>query len=147
MGRYKHILLATDLSKFAKQVAKTAADFAKAMDAKLSIVHVQEYTPTLFGEGESTIALDVNLEQLLLKQAEEAMATLAKSIHIPVDQTFIKTGSIKRETVDLAELLDADLIVVGSHGRGGFNEALLGSSANAILHEAKCDVYEVRLVK
>lgn len=53
-------------------------------------------------------------------------------------------GSPKLEIVRVAEERQVDLIVVGSHGRHGL-ALLLGSTANGVLHHAKCDVLAVRL--
>lgn len=53
-------------------------------------------------------------------------------------------GVPKQEITQVADEQQADLIVVGSHGRHGL-ELLLGSTTNAILHHANCDVIAVRL--
>jgi universal stress protein A len=54
-------------------------------------------------------------------------------------------GSPKSEICLLAEREQVDLIVVGSHGRHGLS-LLLGSTANSVLHYARCDVMAVRLL-
>jgi nucleotide-binding universal stress UspA family protein len=53
-------------------------------------------------------------------------------------------GSTRREILRLAKELDTNLIVIGSHGREGI-QRLLGSTANAVLHGAPCDVLAVRI--
>ncbi|MDN5937003.1 MAG: universal stress protein, partial [Nitrosospira sp.] len=53
-------------------------------------------------------------------------------------------GVPEREIVRIAEEERVDLIVVGSHGRHGL-ALLLGSTANSVLHHAKCDVMAIRL--
>jgi universal stress protein A len=141
---YKHVLLTTDLSEETELIAKKAASIAKQTDAKLSIVHVLEHTPVVYGGGEFSIPLDMNLEQQLTKSARQALATLAHRYHISEENQYIVHGSVKREIIDLAEKCHIDLIVVGSHGHSGV-AALLGSTANSILHTAKCDVLAVRV--
>jgi universal stress protein A len=54
-------------------------------------------------------------------------------------------GSPRQEVVQLAEREQVDLIVVGSHGRHGLS-LLLGSTANSVLHYARCDVMAIRLL-
>jgi universal stress protein A len=61
----------------------------------------------------------------------------------PQDQ-FVEIGPTKTKILKTAEEVGADLIICGSHGRHGLS-LLLGSTANAILHGAKCDVLTVRL--
>jgi universal stress protein A len=53
-------------------------------------------------------------------------------------------GVPKQEIIHIAEQQQVDLIVLGSHGRHGL-ALLLGSTANAVLHYAKCDVMAIRL--
>jgi universal stress protein A len=144
MSKYKHILLATDLSDVAIQVAKKAALLAQTEKAKFSIVHVQENTPILYGGDDFSIPLDVNLEETMHKKAELALTTLAAEIGVPSSQLNLKVGSAKHEILELAEALGVDLIVLGSQSRHGLSK-LLGSVANAVLHGAKCDVYAVKV--
>ena len=56
---------------------------------------------------------------------------------------LIEFGSTKNEVLRVAEEHKVDLIVTGSHGKHGL-ALLLGSTANAILHGADCDVLIVR---
>ena len=63
---------------------------------------------------------------------------------IPEGRQIVKFGTAKYVVLDAAEKMKAHLIVVGSRGRHGI-DVLLGSTANAVLHGAKCDVLAVRL--
>ena len=60
-------------------------------------------------------------------------------------RTLVEIGPPKSEITRIAEEQEVDLIVVGSHGRHGFVENLLGSTANAVIHHAKCDVLTVKI--
>ena len=146
MLHYKHILLATDLSGDTETIAAHAKALAEHNKAKLSIVHVVEHTPIIYGGGEFSIPLDVNLEETLKENARRALAHLGKKIGIPDKDQYVETGSIKMAVIELAKKLNTDLIVVGTHSRHGL-ERILGSTANAILHAAKCDVLTVRARK
>ena len=68
----------------------------------------------------------------------------ADVLSIPEQQQWVEFGKPRYDVVRLADEHKVDLIVVGSHGRHGI-QLLLGSTANAILHHAKCDVLAIRL--
>jgi universal stress protein A len=63
---------------------------------------------------------------------------------VPGVKTRIEKGAPKQEIVRVADDEKAELIVIGSHGRHGL-QLLLGSTANGVLHLAKCDVLAVRV--
>jgi universal stress protein A len=65
-------------------------------------------------------------------------------LQIPEDHQHLIFGRPEAEIHRVAEELEADLIVVGSHGRHGL-ALLLGSTANGVLHGAKTDVLAVRV--
>jgi universal stress protein A len=141
---YKHVLLATDLSEETEMLAETAAVVAKRMGAKLSIVHVMEHMPVVYGGGEFSIPLDMNLEEHLAKTVRQSLTLIATRIGVPDEDLYISHGSVKGEIMELAIQLEADLIVVGTRGFSGA-EFFLGATANAILHTGKCDVLAVRV--
>ena len=62
-------------------------------------------------------------------------------------KTVIEEGSAKAIIVDFAAQWPADLIVVGSHGRKGFDRFLLGSVSQAVARHALCSVQIVRVAK
>ncbi len=142
MIHYKNVLIATDLSENSQAVAARASEIATDCEANLSIVHVLEHSPVAYG-GEFSIPIDPNLEQQLEANARDALANLGSEFQITPDNQYVLTGSVKTAVIDLAKELDADLIVVGSHGHHGI-DILLGSRANAILHHADCDVLAIR---
>ena len=144
METYKHILLAADFSEHGDIVAERAKDLADQYQAKLSIIHVMDnllVTDTAYG---STVPFDLDLTAELMAAAKIRLAKLAAKLAIPEQNHWLEIGSPKLEIVRIAEENDVDLIVVGSHGRHGL-ALLLGSTANGVLHHAKCDVLAVRI--
>jgi universal stress protein A len=139
MKMYQHVLLATDLHEENKKSALRALAIAEQNEAKLTLVHVVEPLPAYamgyFGS--------VNIEQELIDEAQKNLTSLAKSLNISEDAQRIEIGSVKVSILKVAKDINADLIVVGSHGRHGL-ELLLGSTAAGILHGAECDVLVVR---
>lgn len=142
MTNYTHILVAIDLSDESAQVLSRAAGLASANQATLTLVHVVE--PLTFAYG-GDIPVDLSeIQQQLQSQATEQLAKLATPFNVPAARQNILIGQPVAEIHELADNLDADLIVVGSHGRKGL-ALLLGSTANGVLHGAKRDVLAVRV--
>jgi universal stress protein A len=140
MLKYKHILLAVDLSAETGFIAKKAFELAEQMGAKVSIVHVVEPLP---GYGYAYIGA-ADVETQLIDEAKKQMATLGKKHDVIKSRQYTEFGPAGAEIVRIADEKKADLIVIGSHGRHGLG-LLLGSTANAVIHRANCDVLTVRI--
>ena len=140
----KNILVAIDLSQSARLVVKRACEIADQFGGKLSLVHVLEYRPVVYGGSEFAVSLDSSVVEMFEKNAREALRKLGAEINVPESRQYLEVDAIKQAIVNLAEKLKVDLLVVGSHGKHGAG-LLLGSTANAILHAAKCDVLAVRV--
>ncbi len=144
MEGYRHILLAADFTGHGARVASRAADLARLYQAELSVCHAVDSLPIAESVYGPIIPIDGDLTAELVASAEKQLAILGQKYDIPEDRQWVVIGSPKTEILWLAEENKADLIVVGSHGRQGLG-LLLGSTANSILHRAKCDVMAVRL--
>lgn len=142
MACYTHIIAGLDLSEESPQVLEKAAELAKACGASLSVAHVIEPLTFAYG-GDMPVDLSEVQEQLQLK-AEQELQRLAGQIEHPIQQEHVLVGQPATELHHLAGQENADLIIVGSHGRKGF-ALLLGSTSNSVLHGASCDVLAVRV--
>ncbi|HIG64702.1 MAG TPA: universal stress protein [Methyloprofundus sp.] len=144
MNNYQHILLAVDFSEHGDYIAQKARYLADKYQAKLSIIHIIDNLPITDAAYGPVIPFDIDLNEELMDAAKKRLAELGKQLSIPEDRQFLEMGSTKLEIVATAEEQHVDLIVLGSHGRHGL-ALLLGSTANGVLHHAKCDVLAVRL--
>jgi universal stress protein A len=144
MEAYQHVLLAADFTPHGGRVAQRAADLARLYQAELSVCHAVDSLPIAESVYGPIIPFDGDLTTELVAAAEKQLAILGENYGIPEDRQWVVIGSPKTEILVLAEEHEADLIVVGSHGRHGLG-LLLGSTASSILHHAKCDVMAVRL--
>lgn len=153
MNAYKQILVAVDLSEDSQLVCRKALEIAADNKAGIFLIHVVEfayqvsvaYEPMFYPAFED---LSKN-EEALIKLSKEKMADLIRELgakeNVQLEGDVI-SGIPKTEILRLGKEKHADLIVCGSHGRSGF-KLLLGSTANAILHHAPCDVLAVRTKK
>lgn len=147
MSQYQRILIAVDLSSESEQVLRKAQHLV-ADNVVTHLVYVQEPMDNVYvgivpqsaaygGLGE--------LEAQLRKEYQQKLNELGEKYAIAADHRHILNGAPAREIHDFAEAREIDLIVIGTHGQKGF-QLLLGSTANSVLHGAKCDVLSVRIV-
>ncbi|MDX1474352.1 MAG: universal stress protein [Reinekea sp.] len=142
MASYKKILVAIDLTEEAPQVLNKAKDMCTAHGAQMSLIHVVEPVGYAYG---GDIPMDLTeLQEQLDKAAKDQLANYGKQYDVGEDEQIVSVGRPESEIHRMAEELDVDLVIVGSHGRKGF-QLLLGSTANGVLHGSKCDVLAVRI--
>lgn len=144
MSAYQHILLAVDFSEHGEMVAHKAKSLVKTTQASFSIVHVLDNIPMPDTSYGTVISLTEDSGDALLEREKAKFMKIGDEFGIALSNRWMIWGAPKQEIVQLAVSIKADLIVVGSHGRHGL-ALLLGSTANAILHYAHCDVLAVRL--
>lgn len=137
---YKKVLFATDFDEVGVSAAHKAKKIADENHAELLLVHVVEPIPAYAYPGFAGFA---EVEQSIREQAEKELNALADKLGVDEKHRMLEFGSTKNEVLRVAKELDVDLIVTGSHGKHGL-ALLLGSTANSILHAAKCDVLIVR---
>lgn len=139
---YEKIILALSLSVTDQPLIKKAQGLIKEERIELYLIHAVEHINT-YGAAYG-ISAGIDVENVLLEEAKKSVKEIASSLNVPLIRQIVKIGSPKFIILDQAEKIEADLILVGSHGRHGI-QLLLGSTANAVLHGAKCDVLAVRL--
>ncbi len=142
MSDYKKMLVAIDLTEEAPQVMNKAKAMSQAHGAELMLIHVVEPVGYAYG---GDIPMDLTeLQDQLDKAAHEQLASYGEQYGVNTDSQIVTVGRPESEIHRLAKEHGVDLIIVGSHGRKGF-QLLLGSTANGVLHGTECDVLAVRI--
>lgn len=142
MAEYRKVLVAVDLSEDSGLVAQRAVAIARNHDAEVHLIHVIE--PLSFAYG-GDIPMDFSgIQDEIHQQATAQLQQFAEAQGISAPNRHIVLGKPEVEIHATQQELGADLIVVGSHGRHGLG-LLMGSTANGVLHGAKCDVLAVRV--
>jgi len=143
---YQHILCAIDFSGDALEIGKRAKEIAQKYGARLSLIHVvEDVNISLVGGYELLPVLPDLPDEALLQEARAALGTLAQQLEIDhANLSVVNAISTKEGILGAVQEHQIDLIVVGSHERHGL-ALLLGSTANAVLHGAPCDVLAVRI--
>jgi len=145
---YQRILLASDASACAHKAAQAAFTLAEKFQASLEVLNVYE-PPGLFAtaldpDPNPVKAID---EQLAAERVYTAVEASLKQISLTATVPYTlqqERGHPGKTIVERAEKEQADLIVLGSRGLGGFKRLLLGSVSDAVLHHAHCSVLVVR---
>lgn len=142
MNLPKVVLLPTDFSEPAAAAMSRAFELAEAVGATVHVLHVFSIPP--FPDG---MAVGVDVLTPLEQAADEAMqvATARYRTLSTFGGARTRLGDPTATIVREARALPADLIVMGTHGRGGFKRFLLGSVAEALLRTAPCPVLVVPL--
>lgn len=145
MASYQKVLAAVDLSAESESIIKRAMAVVPE-SAQLTVLHVVESFESLyvgddwFGGGLNAIELQENIEQ----QRREHLEKLLASLKLSKEAGVVLSGSPAAEIRNYAQEVEADLVVVGTHGRHGL-ELLLGSISNGVLHGTPCDVLAVKV--
>jgi universal stress protein A len=145
MVAYQHILLAVDYSEQGHTVARRAKGLAEKYQARLSLIHVLDNIPMPDTGYGAVISLTEDSGYELLETEKVRFIQIGEQLQVAPVNCWMIWGAPKQEIVKLAEREQVDLIVVGSHGRHGL-ALLLGSTANSVLHYARCDVMAVRVI-
>ena len=144
MMMYDRILVPTDGSDGMTRVIEHAVNLADAHDAAIDAVYVVNSASYAGLPMESSWE---GIDEMLREDAEEAVATVhdaGDARGVPVT-TAVLEGTPSREIVKYAEQRGCDLVVMGTHGRGGIDRLLLGSVAEKVVRASNVPVLTVRI--
>lgn len=140
---YKSILVAHDFSDSGAKAFQRALVLSKQFGARLQLLHVVEYIVPIDTSFGVISPFDGDLTDQLMASARKRLIDLAENHHISSEHCQVELGSPKIEIIRIAEMIEADLIVLGCHGRHGLG-LLLGSTAASVVNHGVCDVLSVR---
>ncbi|MBD1573151.1 universal stress protein [Vibrio sp. S17_S38] len=110
---YKHILVAVDLSEDSEVLAKKAAELACALNAKLSLVHIDvNFTDMYTGFMEINFA---ETQNAMLEAAQAKIHTLVQALDYPVSEIIVSSGDLCNEIRNAIKQINIDLVVCGHH--------------------------------
>lgn len=148
----KHLVVPVDGSDNALSALKAAVELAKTFDAELSIITITPRDRNAVRlasgyPGDQSIVqqyyeeMDRQSERLMKNSADIARKMGLASVKTETIPAF---DSVPKQILDYAEKNNADLIVMGTRGLGGFKRLVLGSVSSAIVANAQCSVLVVR---
>ena len=142
---FENILVPFDLSSPSARAFKAALDIAKKYQSKMTILTCLE------GDAWHHKYYDARADSELIKKQKkvtrehiEKLELLAEKSDVSVKSRIIPSKSVVKDILAVAKSGKYDLLVIGSHGRTGFDKWLLGSVANGVSQKAICPVLIVR---
>ncbi|MFI5115663.1 MAG: universal stress protein [Terriglobales bacterium] len=139
---FQRILIAVDNEPIAAHAAEIGVELACKLGAEIAFIHVVD--PKALGAQEPGVCAS---ELVALAQLDARRLVAAFRARLPSESSaleFVQLGRAAAEVVSAAKCWPADLIVIGSHGRGGIERALLGSVAEAVVRRAPCPVLVIK---
>jgi nucleotide-binding universal stress UspA family protein len=144
----RSIVCGVDGSGDSAAALAVAAEMANRLGTRLVLAHVVEYTPSpsaavgIRPAGVAMAPLAATLDEQE-RAGERLLENAADQAGLGEAERRVVTGFAAERLADLADEEDADLIVVGSRGRGAFKAAFLGSVSTSLIGVARCPVLVV----
>lgn len=143
---FKTILFATDFSEGSDFAFQAALSLVRKYDGKLVVIHVINEPVDLRGFYVPHISFD-KLEEEIEQGAEKLMEKFCRTHMQDFSnyETSVLPGIPYDEIIKSAELHNADLIVLGTHGRTGLDHVLFGSTAEKVVRKSPIPVMTIRI--
>lgn len=139
---YKKILIAVDSSEHSMKAAKKGLELAHQLNAEAALLFVVDISKAL-----GNIDAGITHEQALIvlkKEAEQTMDELSEMYDGKKLMKFMPEGNPEEDIIETAKNWNADLLVIGTHGRTGLKHLLMGSVAERVLRHSAIPVMIVR---
>ncbi len=150
MFNVDNIIVPTDFSDYSDLALEKALDLAEACDAKIYLSHVVAESPDIFAldrfdkEGQKKIMKDLEKQSKEFFEKQLAKYPRAKNLDV---ETKVLRGIPSKEILSLQKKINADMVVIATHGQTAFEEFLWGNTASKILRYSKSSVLVVRKPK
>ena len=141
---YRKILVAVDTSDEADEVINAAKGVMGVGNTSISLVTVITPITSFYVEVYAALGDTKKIEAEAVAHATRWLSERSDLCGINADSSEVIIGTPAAEIKQQAKRIGADLIVIGTHGQHGLG-LMLGSTANAVLHGAPCDVLAVRV--
>ena len=137
----KKVLFPTDFSPQAQEMLPYAVSLCKNFGAELHLLYVNELA-VLLPEYLPEVAMSTTID--VAGESEKNLKRVAEEIKEVTVVPHVRTGPAYREIINAEQEVEADLIVMPTHGRTGIAHVLFGSIAERVVRMAKCPVLAVK---
>lgn len=133
MLNIRRILVPTDFSETSERALDYALDLAEKLNAAVTVMHAYEIPIVGFPDGALVATADVASRIADVSRAALEATAKKRAGRVAKLDTLLRDGVAYEEIRTVADEIDADLIVIGTHGRRGIARALLGSVAENVI--------------
>ena len=142
---FQNILVPFDLSSQSTRAFKVAVDIAKKYDSKVVLLTCLEGDAWHHKYYDSRADSElISKQKKVTKQHLEKLEAIAHKSNVSTKSHILASKSVVNDIVSFAKSRKHDLVVIGSHGRSGFDKFLLGSVANGVSQKIKCPILIVK---
>lgn len=142
---FQNILVPVDLSNQSTRAFKVALDVAKKYNSKITILTCLDVEASHHMYYQSRASpQEIKKQSKVVKKHFEVLEPIAEKNNISITSKILTSGSVVNNIVTFAKSRKHDLVVIGAHGRTGFDKLLLGSVANGVAHKIKCPILIVK---
>jgi nucleotide-binding universal stress UspA family protein len=134
---FEHIVVPVDFEAPSERAADLASAVASKFHSKLDLVHSFYVPPLAYGDGTLPYPYE---DHLRLAQGALDAALARTRERYPSAEALLVQGEPRPRIIEVASERGADLIVMGTHGRGGFSHAFLGSVAERVVRTSPVPV-------
>lgn len=138
------IVVGIDFSEAGDGALDHAIELAVSRNAELHVLYVDDHFRGAEDGREAAEAALERIEKHGIAHMDRISRKLGKTVSFRHLYSHFRVGAPAEQVVQLAVDLDADLIVVGTHGRRGFQRLMLGSVSERVVRLARCAVWIVR---
>lgn len=141
MYKYENILVPTDFSDGSQIALNQAKDIAKAMKSNIHLLHVIQSMAYPTGIEVAHASL-VNLEKDLQEAAEKKLKKISAELEAEgIKSTWgISTGKPSDQIIGYSGKKECDLVVIATHGAGGIEHFLFGSTTEKVIRKVECPI-------
>lgn len=146
---YRHLLAATDGSELSSLAVGHAIELARSLGAKLTLLHVAgQYPPPMLVDGTVFPTLpQEEHEAAAAKQSQQILdpcVAKAEAAGVTCNAVHESDSAAWHAIIETAARAECDVIVMGSHGRGGLASLIMGSQTQKVLQHTNLPVLVVR---
>lgn len=142
---FKNILVPYDGSNPSKHAFKVALDFAKKFNSKITVISV------ISANSSGHWSYEARLQDKIISEESKQINMDFKRLHefaykdkIPFRSKILISGSASKKIADYAKSHKNDIVIMGSHGRGGLDRMVMGSVTEGVSRRIKCPILIIR---
>ena len=147
----KKVLIAVDYDPSAQKIAETGYSLAKTMGAQVTLLHVTSdatyysslnYSPIMGFDSFSNLdVVQTDIVNQLQEGAEEYLTKTRQFLGDDTIRIMVRDGDFGDSILEVADEINADFIVLGTHSRSGWDKLLMGSVAEKVLRKSTIPMF------